>query len=195
MRLPLRERCANRVSMSRTGRSAAPIRTAVSRCGNRLCGHRRVAETAMLQRTHEHQRHSVNAPSTVRKLPQAAALVTTAPESMLIDPTAQAVADSATAASSKSAEPAPVRPPAPAIVRPLTPERYKVQFTIGPETHQKLRRVQLERDTSEGPCHCTGLVSRRACGRFGGLFHRCASTQTSLPCGNRNPAINATLIA
>ena len=61
---------------------------------------------------------------------------------MLIDPTAQAVADSATAASSKSAEPAPVRPPAPAIVRPLTPERYKVQFTIGPETHQKLRRVQ-----------------------------------------------------
>jgi len=37
---------------------------------------------------------------------------------------------------------AAVRPPAPAIVRPLAPERYKVQFTIGLETHRKLRAVQ-----------------------------------------------------
>jgi hypothetical protein len=35
----------------------------------------------------------------------------------------------------------PVASP-PAIVKPLAPERYKVQFTIGADTHAKLRRVQ-----------------------------------------------------
>ena len=30
----------------------------------------------------------------------------------------------------------------PAIVRPLAPERYKVQFTVSSETHDKLRRAQ-----------------------------------------------------
>jgi hypothetical protein len=30
----------------------------------------------------------------------------------------------------------------PAVVRPLSPERYKVQFTVSKETHDKLRRVQ-----------------------------------------------------
>jgi hypothetical protein len=35
--------------------------------------------------------------------------------------------------------PSPVRPP---IVCPLSPERYKVQFTVSKETHDKLRRVQ-----------------------------------------------------
>jgi hypothetical protein len=34
-----------------------------------------------------------------------------------------------------------VRTPVP-LVTPLAPERYKVQFTIGRETHDKLRRVQ-----------------------------------------------------
>jgi hypothetical protein len=37
------------------------------------------------------------------------------------------------------APPPPVRPP---VVRPLSPERYKVQFTVSKETHDKLRRVQ-----------------------------------------------------
>lgn len=37
------------------------------------------------------------------------------------------------------ASPLPVRPP---VVRPLSPERYKVQFTISKETHDKLRRAQ-----------------------------------------------------
>ena len=37
---------------------------------------------------------------------------------------------------------APPPPPRPAIVTPLAPERYKVQFTVSGETHDKLRRVQ-----------------------------------------------------
>ena len=37
------------------------------------------------------------------------------------------------------ASPSPVRPP---VVRSLSPERYKVQFTVSKETHDKLRRVQ-----------------------------------------------------
>jgi 5-methylcytosine-specific restriction endonuclease McrA len=35
-----------------------------------------------------------------------------------------------------------VSPPRRAEVAPLAPERYKVQFTVGRETHEKLRRVQ-----------------------------------------------------
>jgi hypothetical protein len=34
------------------------------------------------------------------------------------------------------------RPPRPAVVTPIAPERYKVQFTVSRETHDKLRRVQ-----------------------------------------------------
>lgn len=30
----------------------------------------------------------------------------------------------------------------PAVIKPLSPERYKVQFTVSRETHEKLRRVQ-----------------------------------------------------
>jgi hypothetical protein len=44
--------------------------------------------------------------------------------------------------------PQPVPPPTPApqpprpVIAPLTPERYRVQFTVSAETHDKLRRVQ-----------------------------------------------------
>ena len=34
------------------------------------------------------------------------------------------------------------RPTSPPVVTPLAPERYRVQFTIGTATHQKLRRAQ-----------------------------------------------------
>jgi hypothetical protein len=34
------------------------------------------------------------------------------------------------------------KPPHPTVVAPLAPERYKVQMTIGAETHAKLRRAQ-----------------------------------------------------
>ena len=33
-------------------------------------------------------------------------------------------------------------PPRPAVMIPLAPERYKIQFTVTRETHEKLRRVQ-----------------------------------------------------
>src|SRR5207247_7524569 len=33
-------------------------------------------------------------------------------------------------------------PQRPAIVAPLAPERYKIQFTVSRDTHDKLRRVQ-----------------------------------------------------
>jgi hypothetical protein len=37
-------------------------------------------------------------------------------------------------------------------VSPLAPERYRVQFTIGGETHEKLRRAQdlLRREVPDG---------------------------------------------
>jgi hypothetical protein len=38
--------------------------------------------------------------------------------------------------------PAPMPVPRPALVAPLAPERYKVQFTVSKETHDKLRRAQ-----------------------------------------------------
>jgi 5-methylcytosine-specific restriction endonuclease McrA len=41
-----------------------------------------------------------------------------------------------------SADPAPMRPPRKAEITPLTTERYKVQFTVSRETHDKLRRAQ-----------------------------------------------------
>jgi hypothetical protein len=39
-----------------------------------------------------------------------------------------------------------------AVVTPLAPERYRVQFTVGEATHEKLRRVQdlLRREISDG---------------------------------------------
>ena len=47
-----------------------------------------------------------------------------------------------------SAQPATPRP----IVQAWAPERYRVQFTIGPETHEKLRRLQalLRREIPDG---------------------------------------------
>lgn len=46
----------------------------------------------------------------------------------------------------------PVRAGTRPIVRPLSPSRYRVQFTIGQETHDKLRRLQalLRREVPSG---------------------------------------------
>ena len=46
------------------------------------------------------------------------------------------------AISLSSAAGSPMSPPKPATVSPLSPARYKVQFTISKDTHDKLRRVQ-----------------------------------------------------
>jgi hypothetical protein len=79
----------------------------------------------------------VDVPSTVRRLPAAAPQVATAPP-------AGATTESATAASPVAVvtTPGPASPPPRAVVQPTAPERYRVQFTIGQETHDKLRRLQ-----------------------------------------------------
>jgi hypothetical protein len=84
-------------------------------------------------------------PSLVRKLPTF----------MAMSPSSAALA-----ATGGTSEPASaIVPPAAAlvptprpIVRATAPERYRVQFTIGPETHEKLRRVQalLRREIPDG---------------------------------------------
>jgi hypothetical protein len=75
-------------------------------------------------------------PPSVRKLPAPAGVpeATQCPSPPLLEPRGQeppqGVADFLSS------------PPRPAVVAPLAPERYKVQFTVSRETHDKLRRVQ-----------------------------------------------------
>ena len=76
-------------------------------------------------------------PSAIRKLPmsrQAMPPVLGASEG--------AVAMPADADAAFAVDPPAMRPPRPAEITPLTPERYKVQFTVGRQTHDKLRRAQ-----------------------------------------------------
>jgi hypothetical protein len=85
-------------------------------------------------------------PSVVRRLPTFTAM----------SPSSPAPAPAATTVS----EPTPAIAPSPAafvptprpIVRATAPERYRVQFTIGAETHEKLRRLQalLRREIPDG---------------------------------------------
>jgi hypothetical protein len=87
-----------------------------------------------------------DAPSLVRRLPT----FTVPPPSL---------ATTAQTATSMPSLPPPTPPsppkfvPAPRpIVQATAPERYRVQFTIGPETHEKLRRIQglLRREIPDG---------------------------------------------
>jgi hypothetical protein len=70
-------------------------------------------------------------PSTIRKLPELKA--------RLLDANSQAAPTAAVLNSPVVAPPTKAPPPA---VTPLAPERYKLQFTISHDTHEKLRRVQ-----------------------------------------------------
>jgi hypothetical protein len=72
-------------------------------------------------------------PSTVRELPTAT--MPTTEKYGTPDPTSMT---SVSARSVPSTAPEPHRP----LVQPLAPERYRVQFTVGPATYDKLRRVQ-----------------------------------------------------
>ena len=65
-------------------------------------------------------------PATIRRLPEPKAPAVARAETPLAPSPAQVAAPS----------------PKPAEVTPLSPERYKVQFTVSKETHDKLRRVQ-----------------------------------------------------
>jgi hypothetical protein len=101
-----------------------------------------------------------DAPSTVRKLPRATPptaipppLTGPGPAMTSVPPAAiPAIATSSSAgpgiAASPSALPATPRP----IIQAWAPERYRVQFTIGQETHEKLRRLQelLRREIPDG---------------------------------------------
>jgi len=84
-------------------------------------------------------------PSSVRKLPTTMSLV--APPV----PVGASPVLAATAVESvpQILTPAPIRRP---IIEPTAPERYRVQFTVGKETHDKLRRLQdlLRREIPNG---------------------------------------------
>jgi hypothetical protein len=71
-------------------------------------------------------------PATVRKLP-----AQTAPETRVAQSTVERSVERHAAC-----VPSPRPAARPAVVAPLAPERYKVQFTVSRETHDKLRRVQ-----------------------------------------------------
>src|ERR687897_2657830 len=81
-------------------------------------------------------------PSVVRKLPA----VRTASVPVLEIPTSDCHAPVSDGGVGQSPLPAPraaaFPAPRPAEIKPLAPERYKVQFTVSRETHDKLRRVQ-----------------------------------------------------
>jgi len=73
------------------------------------------------------------APSTIRKLPE--------PRQVPLDTKPVAPSPMAAAPSLPVVMPA-IRKAPPPTAMPLAPERYKLQFTISRETHEKLRRVQ-----------------------------------------------------
>ena len=85
-------------------------------------------------------------PSSIRKVPSAAPLAATS----LTVPSAEAAVVGVPAQASPilTPQPQPKRP----IVEPTSPERYRVQFTVGKDTHDKLRRLQalLRREIPNG---------------------------------------------
>jgi hypothetical protein len=85
-----------------------------------------------------------DARSLVRKLPTATA--TARPAMAQVTPSVASQPLSMTTAS-----PLAVAAPRP-VIRPTAPERYRVQFTIGDATHEKLRRLQalLRREIPDG---------------------------------------------
>jgi hypothetical protein len=102
--------------------------------------HRAVLEQARHKRRREVElivaalRPLPSVPSTIRKLPT----TTTAPARQEIR---RPLGDEPSPLPDISA-PAAAQPRRPPIVAPLTPEQYKVQFTVSRETHDKLRRAQ-----------------------------------------------------
>lgn len=72
-------------------------------------------------------------PSTIRKLPTPAAVSPPLNATMPLAPESPAPPPPVAPAA------APVHRP---VIAPLTPERYRLQFTVSKETHDKLRRVQ-----------------------------------------------------
>jgi hypothetical protein len=80
--------------------------------------------------------------SSVRRLPAAPRMPLAATPAAIGAPSTPLIA------APPASLPAPSRP----IIEPTAPERYRVQFTIGPETHDRLRRLQtlLRREIPDG---------------------------------------------
>lgn len=80
-----------------------------------------------------------------------------------------------------TAMPAPVTRPTPRpVIQPSAPERYRVQFTIGPEAHEELRWVQalLRREIPSGD---PGLIFQRALGLLRATVERAKLGKTAKP--------------
>jgi len=88
-------------------------------------------------------------PASVRKLPGV-----TPPAPVFATPATRPEVTGAPASGSAPAivSPAPLAPTRRPVVETTSPERYRVQFTIGKESHEKLRRVQalLRREIPDG---------------------------------------------
>jgi hypothetical protein len=84
-----------------------------------------------------------DAPSSVRRLPATTLPTVTA---------ASATPSSSEPVASNAAPLLPLPPPRRPAIETTSPERYRVQFTVGKETHDKLRRLQelLRREIPDG---------------------------------------------
>jgi 5-methylcytosine-specific restriction endonuclease McrA len=107
--------------------------------------HRDVLGAARHKTTREVEHHAAalrpkpDVPASVRKLPKPKSTELTAAAALLEAAAPDISPDDATGIAFPIA-----RMPSPpsAAVKPLAPERYRVQFTVGSETHEKLRRAQ-----------------------------------------------------
>jgi hypothetical protein len=98
-------------------------------------------------------------PTSVRKLPAAAATPLVGVLSVAsTTPTEPPKSDTVTGHPEPTAAPPPVRRP---IIENTSPERYRVQLTIGKESHERLRRLQslLRREIPSGDA---GAIVERA---------------------------------
>jgi hypothetical protein len=95
-------------------------------------------------------------PSSVRKLPGATPpahlFATATPPAMEVKPTTFTAPESGSPTSAPAAPSAPLTAARRPIIETTSPERYRVQFTIGPVSHGRLRRVQalLRREIPDG---------------------------------------------
>jgi len=117
---------------------------------------------AVLARAKGRSRHEIDAlvaelapqpdvPASVRRLPTPTANLTPMPPPPAV-PVQTATIAPLKPAPALAPPPAPLPPTPHPIVQAIAPERYRVQFTIGEETHEKLRRLQalLRREIPDG---------------------------------------------
>jgi hypothetical protein len=136
-------------------------------------------------------------PQPAALLPQPAALPPEPDPGAALPPGALVARTSSVRAAETLANPAYlresfVRPPADrAVVAPLAPARYRVQFTMGEETNQKLRRVQdlLRREIPDGD---PGAIFDRALTLLLADIGRKKLAETSKPLSAVAPAATST---